>query len=85
MANEEKEIGRVLDYFSQVEVAAIELTAELKIGDKIRFSGPTTNFDQIVESMQINRKPIEKASNGDDVGIKTDNKVIKHDKVFLIN
>jgi len=84
MANEGKEIGIVLDYFAHVEVAAIELLGELKVGDKIKFVGSTTNFEQVVESMQINRKPVEKAGKKADIGIKVDERVRKHDKVYLV-
>lgn len=80
----EGEIGTVLTYFSHVGVAAIKLTGKLKIGDRIRVKGATTDFEQTVDSMQVDRKEIEEADAGDEVGIKSKDKVRPNDKVFLV-
>jgi len=82
---EEKEIGIVSGYFSHVSVAAIKLSAPLKVGDKIRIKGATTDFELDVEEIQIEREPVEKAKKGDHVGIKVPEKVRPNDKVFLID
>jgi len=79
-----KEVGVVFDYFSKVGVAAIKTSAKLKVGDKIRIKGHTTDFEQTVDSMQSNNKPVESASKGGDVGIKVSDRVRKHDKVYLV-
>ena len=79
----EKEIGHVTDYFKNVEVAAIKLKGSLNVGDNVHFKGATTDFEQEVDSMQINRKPVEKAKKGDEIGIKVEDRVRKNDKVFL--
>ena len=81
---EGKEIGVVFDYFAKIGVAAVNLSRNLKVGDKIKIKGMTTNFEQIVDSMQIERKEIEKAKASDEIGIKVNNKVRRHDKIFLI-
>ena len=80
---EEKEIGVVSSYFSHAEVAAIKLSGKLKIGNKIHVRGNTTDFEQEVKSMQIERKEIKEAKKGDHVGIKVPEKVRPNDKVFL--
>lgn len=80
----EKQVGKVLSYFSHVEVAAIKATAVFKIGDKLHFKGATTDFEQEVKSMQINKKEVEKAKKGDDIGIKIKDKVRPNDKVYLV-
>ena len=80
----EKEIGTVSDYFSHVNVAAIKLSGNLKIGDKIQIKGSTTNIEEKVEEIQIDRKPVEKAKKGDHIGIKVPEKVRPHDKIFLV-
>ncbi|RMF92046.1 MAG: translation elongation factor-like protein [Candidatus Schekmanbacteria bacterium] len=82
----EEEIGVVDNYFNKVGVAAIKITSgTLSIGDKIRFLGNTTDFEQTVESMQIEHQPVEKVSAGDMVGIKTTDRVRKLDKVLKIS
>jgi len=55
MAEERKEelVGKVTHYFGKIEVGIIELSKELKVGDTIHIKGSTTDFEQKVESMQI--------------------------------
>jgi len=83
MANE-KLIGEVFAYFAKVEVAALNLTDKLKVGDKIRFEGSTTDFMQSVKSMQIQHKPVKEVKAGDDVGLKVDNRVRPKDKIYKV-
>ncbi len=77
-------IGKVANYFSRLNVAAFELTESLKVGDTISIEGATTNFEQTVESMQIQNESIEEASAGDQIGIKVEDKVREGDRVYLI-
>jgi len=80
----EKEVGEVSIFFSKAEVAAVRLSSGLKVGDKIHFKGHTTDFEQILSSMQIEGKNIQKAGPGEHVGIKVSEKVRPNDKVFLV-
>ena len=80
----EKEIGTISSYFSHVNVAAIKLEGNLKVGDKIHIKGHTTDFEQKVDSMQIEKKDVKKAKKGDHIGIKVSEKVRPNDKVFLV-
>jgi len=79
---EPKPIGVVSNYFDHVSVAAIKLVAPLKVGDTIRFAGGETDFEQKVESMQIQHKQVKTAKKGDEIGIKVTGKVRKDYKVF---
>ena len=80
----EKEIGKVSSYFSHVNVAAIKLSDKMKIGDKIHIKGHTTDFEEEITSMQIEKKEVSKAGKGDHVGLKVPDKVRPNDTVFLI-
>jgi len=42
----------------------------LSVGDRILVKGPLTDFDQTVDSMQIDRKEIRRAEGGQNVGLK---------------
>ncbi len=82
---EERSVGIVIQYFAKPEVAAIQLTeGEIKVGDTLRFKGATTNFEQKIESMQIDRVPVQSAKAGQSVGIKVKERVRQHDKVFVV-
>lgn len=81
----EEKIGIVEHFFTNVNVAAIKITeGELKIGDTIHFVGATTDFKQKIDSMQIDRNPVEMVKVGDDVGIKVKERVRVHDIVYKI-
>ena len=81
----EEKIGIVEHFFTNVNVAAINITeGELKIGDTIHFVGATTDFKQKIESMEIDRNPVEIVKVGDDVGIKVKERVRVHDIVYKI-
>jgi putative protease len=64
------EIGQVKHFFSKINVAVIELTLPLSVGDQILIKGPSTDFEQSVYSMQIDRKEIQRAEGGQSVGLK---------------
>ena len=80
---EAKPIGIVSNYFENIGVAAIKLSAPLKTGDKIKISGgEETDFEQKVGSMQIQHEKVDKAKKGDEIGLKVDQKVRKGYKVY---
>ncbi len=80
----EEEIGKVVNFFARPVVAGIELTGSLKVGDKIRIKGHTTDMTLIVESMQIENKDVKEAGPGDSVGVKVPDRVRRGDTVYKI-
>ena len=78
------EVGRVTHFYPKISVAIVELKAPLNIGDKILIRGATTNFEQTVESMQIEHRNIEKAEAGQIIGLKVKERVRENDKVYRI-
>jgi len=64
------EIGNIVHYFSKINVAVVQLTLPLSIGDRIQIKGPLTDFEQTVDSMQIDRKVIQRAEGGQSIGLK---------------
>ena len=81
---DEQIIGKVSDFFARPVVAAIELTASLKLGDKIHVKGHTTDLEAIVESMQINNVDVKEAKAGDSVGVKVSERVRSGDTVYKV-
>ncbi|MBZ1345107.1 MAG: hypothetical protein KY055_00445 [Candidatus Nealsonbacteria bacterium] len=81
---EGKIIGRVSHYFSKIGVAIIELSDVLKVGETIRIVGGETDFNQQVESMEIEHQKVQTAKAGDPIGLKTEQKVREDYKVYKI-
>ncbi len=80
----EKQIGEVSNYFEHVGAIAIKLNSSLSTGDKIRIVGGDVDFEQKVDSMQIQHKLVKSAKKGDEVGIKVKEKVRKGYKVYKV-
>lgn len=78
------QIGHITHYFDHINVAALELTEPLHVGDSIHILGHSTDFQQKVTSLQIEHRAVEEARPGDDAGLKVIQKVHAHDKIFRI-
>jgi hypothetical protein len=76
------EVGRITHFFSKISVAVVELTAPLVVGDRILVKGPSTDFEQVIESMQIEHKNIPRAEAGQSIGLKMASHVREKDKVY---
>jgi len=82
---EEAEVGKVTIFFAKPSVAAVEITSgTISVGDTIRIKGATTDFEQKIDSMEIDRNPVPSASAGQSVGIKVRERARPHDKVFKL-
>lgn len=83
MSEEElAEIGKITHFFSKISVAVIELKASLKVGDTIVIKGPTTDFQQVVDSMQIEHENVQTALAGQSIGLRVVQRVRETDAVF---
>ncbi len=88
MSKEKKEgklIGKVSHYFSNIGVAVIDLSDTLSQEDEIRImGGESTDFNQKVDSMQVDHKEVKEAKKGDSVGLKVGEKVREGYKVYRV-
>lgn len=79
-----EDVGRVGGFFSHLSVAIVELTGALKVGEAIYLKGHTTDFQQRVESMQLDRTPVQEGHAGQSVGLKVTERCRKHDVVYKL-
>lgn len=80
-----EKIGEVFHYYGKIGVAAIRLTdGDLAVGNEIAIQGPTTDFTQKVESLQIELETVERATKGQDVGLKVSDRCRQRDVVFRV-
>jgi len=75
-------IGRISHYYSHLSVAAIHLDAPLNVGQRIRIKGHTTDLVQIVQSLEVEHRPVERAVPGEDVALKVQDHVREHDVIY---
>lgn len=83
-----KPVGKITHYYDKIGVAVVEVTSPIKVGDNIRIKAPEgspreMDFTQVVDSMQIEHKQVQKADKGDAIGMKVDQPVKDGDQVFL--
>lgn len=77
-------VGRVTHYYSHLDVAVLELTESLKVGDYIHILGHTTDFMQKVSSMEINHHRVTEVKPGDNVALKVVEPVREHDTIYRV-
>lgn len=81
----DEEIGRIVKFFAKPSVAAIEITSgTIKTGDRLKFTGHTTDFTDEVARIEIDNQAVEEAKAGDLVGIKVSERVRENDKVYKV-
>ncbi|RJR31420.1 hypothetical protein C4569_02235 [Candidatus Parcubacteria bacterium] len=87
MAEEKKdlgrEVGRITHYFDKIGVAVIELSGELKVGDTIVVTSHEKEFEQKVDSIQVEHQQVQQARPGDAVGLKVSQPVKEGDMAYL--
>jgi len=76
------QVGHITHFFSKIGVAVVELTAPLAVGDHILIKGPSTDFEQVADSMQIEHQNIQRAEAGQSIGLKTAQHVKEKDVVY---
>ncbi|MBI4336894.1 MAG: translation elongation factor-like protein [Chloroflexi bacterium] len=80
----EQAIGHISAFFARPVVAGLDLTAPLRVGDRIHIKGHTTDIALVVESMQVNNRAVQQAAPGEQVGVKVPDRVRPGDTVYLV-
>jgi len=85
MKVEGKLIGKITHYFSNIGVAIINLSLPLNQGDEIRIiGGENTDFNQKINSMQVDHKEVSNGKKGDSIGLKVSEKVREGYQVYKV-
>jgi len=80
----EEAVGKVMDFFARPVVAGIDVTAPIKVGDRVHIKGHTTDLEFTIESMQIDNVNVETAKAGDAIGIKLSDRARRGDVVYKV-
>jgi superfamily I DNA and RNA helicase len=77
-------VGKVKHFYGHIPAMVVELEEDLKIGDKIvvKKKNGEVRFEQIVESMEIERKKVENAKADQEVAILVKGKTKEGDLVY---
>lgn len=77
-----KRLGKVVHFFDKISVAVVALESDLKVGDKVHFLGPKTDFVQEISSMHVENQPVTDGMAGKEVAIKVDQPARKGDALL---
>lgn len=80
----ETQVGKIVHYYDKISVGVIELTGTLKVGEKIHIQGAHDDFEQTVDSMQLEHQDIKSGKKGQAIAIKVGQQAHDNDKVFKI-
>jgi translation elongation factor EF-Tu-like GTPase len=81
----EEQVAVVVKFFAKPGVAALKVTGgSIKKGDLLRYKGHTTDFKEVVGSMEVDNQPVDEAKAGDLVGVKIKERVRESDKVYKV-
>jgi len=78
-------VGKITHYYDKIDVAVVELTGDLAVGDTIKISGHGREFTQEVTSMQIEHENIKTAKKGQTIGLMVDEKAKENDEVYKVS
>lgn len=79
----ETKVGEITHFFDKIGVAVVELLTGLSNGDKIKITG-SNEFEQTIESMQVDHEQVESAKKGDTIGLKLDSPAKSGDEIHKI-
>jgi hypothetical protein len=77
-------VGRVNHYFDRLGVAGIDVFDTIRVGDVVWIWGPTTKFAEKVESIQLKRKPVDRADSNCQIGLMVSRPVCVGDEVYNV-
>ena len=76
--------GKVINYYKTIGVARIKVNDVLEVGDMVHIKGRTTDFEQVIASLQIKHRNVARASAGDVAGMKVNDFVRKNDCIYRV-
>ncbi len=82
LSEEVVEVGHITHFFSKISVAVVELHAPLAVGDRILVKGSSTDFEQVVDSMQIEHQNVQRVEAGQSIGLKMMGQAKERDIVY---
>lgn len=80
---EERSVGVVTHYYGRPRVAIIRFTEDVPRGARVHFLGATTDFEEDIDSMEYDHRPVTVAKGGEEIGVAVMKRVREGDRVFV--
>lgn len=81
----EEEVGKITHYFGKINVGVVEVgKGSLKVGDQIHIKGASADFEQAIDSLQVEHQNVQEVKQGESAGMKVAGKVHEGDIVYKI-
>ncbi len=79
-------LGKGMHYYSNAKIGLFKIEAQqLKVGDKILITGPTTGvIESEIKSMRVEEKDVDVAKRGDEVTFVVEEKIRASDKLYKV-
>jgi len=80
------QVGKITHYFDKIQVGVLLITdGEVRAGDTIRIGEEGVGFEQKVESLQIDHKPVDNIKVGEEAGLKLSSAAKQGDLVYKVS
>ncbi|WP_430614603.1 peptidase U32 family protein [Flavobacterium sp. JP2137] len=79
-------VGKAMHYFQKAAIGEFKIEAyEIKRGDRILITGPTTGVEElVVEELYVDKQAVEKAAKGNNCTLKLPFRIRMSDKIYKI-
>ena len=81
----EKEIGKVIHWYGNINVAVVKLTGTLSVGDRVKVKHAEEVFEDSIISMQLDHADIHSGKKGQEVAVKIVGHAKEGSTLFLIS
>lgn len=78
------QIGKAKNFYVKHNVVEFNAIENFSVGDILLVKGDTTFFKQKIESVEVDRKKVNKVKKGEDVGLKVNERIRKGDNLFIV-
>jgi putative protease len=76
-------IGIVVHWYDKISVAVIELSKNLKVGDKVKIKHGDTEFEETISSMQLDHESVKSGKKGQGIAVKFSQKAGEGSKIYM--
>lgn len=77
-------LGKVIHYYDKIGVAVVKLSKGIKTGDNVKFVHGDKEFEQAIESMQLEHEAVKTGKKNEEVAMKVDQEVKRGTQVFSV-